>query len=129
MAPWVRWSGPNDPITGPLAVFVGETGGALDHISADVDVTTFLNDRFTAFFVPPDQTPLAPGAWFLTEAGCTLAGPLHPTTPGEWIAAANAALLMPPGDVRCPTEARAGWGFPLPARHPLIGPAGHPIRR
>ena len=129
-APYVRWAGPRDPSTGPLAVFVDHPGGPLDRIAADPDVTTFLNDRFVPWFLTPSAAeglPPAPAALWLDPRGCVLAGPLRPASPDAWIATANAVLQAGPDRPTRPLDPRpSGWSFELPAGHPLRSSCARP---
>lgn len=123
-APHVRWAGPADPVRRPLAVLVDHPGGPLDRIAADPDVTTFLNDRFHPWFLPPEVAggaPDAPATWWLDERGCLLYGPTRPATPEAWIADANAAALV---HQRGDPATRA---LPLRPALPGLDPA-HPLR-
>jgi hypothetical protein len=88
LAPHVSWSGLSGPATRPLAVFVDDPGGPLDRIAADLDVTTFLNDRFTPIFLIGTRSPGA-GVTFLDGGGCVLLGPIEPSTPDAFIEIAN----------------------------------------
>ena len=122
-APYVEWSGPRDPVERPLAVFIDQPGGPLDQIAADPDVTSFLNDRFSAWFLTPAAAqglPSAPAALWLDIEGCLLAGPARPSTPEEWIAAANDILRRAPG---APTHRLdpppRNWTLALPEDHAL----------
>lgn len=129
-APWVQWA-PFQPLSGtPVAVFVGEPGGALDRIVADDSVTTFLNDRFQAYFLPPKMAPDLPrGALFLDAQGCLLAAPFTPETPTTWIDQANAVVLaLAEGRAaRTPLEPLPSrFGFDLPPDHPLRARCGRP---
>lgn len=123
-APWVAWA-PFQPLgPAPLAVFVGEPGGALDRLVADDDVTTFLNDRFQGYFLPPELFPDLPaGALFLDLRGCVLAGPFAPASPEDWIAAANRVLLD-----QAAGRASSMALNPAPTRFGVELPADHPLR-
>lgn len=122
----VRWAGPDDPVSRPLAIFADMPGGPMDALAADDDVTTFLNDRFHPWFLDPDAAsdlPRAPTAWFVDPRGCLVDGPWTPATPTEWIAHANAVLLRlaDPADSRSRTQPIGQPVFPLPESHPLRG--------
>ena len=124
-AAYVRWAGPGDPVSRPLAVFVDVPGGDLDQLVADPDVTTFLNDRFHAWFLTPEAAeglPTAPAAWFVDGEGCLLGGPERPAGPASWIAAANTAVAAPPEDRHpAPRLSFVSFGLEVPALHPLRG--------
>lgn len=131
-APYVEWVGPSTPVTRPLAVFVDQPGGPLDLIAADIDVTTFLNDRFHPWFLRADQVDGPadePYAFLLDARGCLRAPPFRPATPEAWIETANAALLAM--SASAPDAGPLGslsLGFPLPADHPLWGRCAGPAR-
>jgi hypothetical protein len=116
-APHVQWAGlaPTDRI---LAVFVDEPGGPLDRLAHDADVATFLNDRFSPIFIPPDLASNLPkGILFVDTNGCLRLAPVKPTSPSEFIAAGNDVMLGSP-----PQEANfkpINWSIDIPADHPL----------
>jgi hypothetical protein len=89
-APHVAWALPSGPIDRPHAVLLDTPGGPLDRLAADADVTTFLNDRFHAWFVP---VATGPRTLFLATDGCLLTPPVDATSRDAWIDAANAAAL------------------------------------
>lgn len=124
-APYVEWSGPSSPVSRPLAVFVDLPGGPMDAIAADLDVTTFLNDRFHPWFLRPDAVdglPPAPLALILDRAGCVRAAPFRPEGPAAWIAAANAVLLdLDAGRAATERLPELRFDFPIAADHPLFG--------
>jgi hypothetical protein len=120
----VLWTGPEDPITRPLALMVDIPGGPLDQIAADPDVTTFLNDQFHPWFVLPSKVQnISEGqALFLTAEGCLLGDPVMPTSAGEWIESANSAqLLNQRAETGRSLEIRPEWDFSLPEDHALYG--------
>lgn len=119
----VIWSGLSEASAHPLAVFVGPPGGKLDQITADADVTTFLNDRFQAFFFIPERAPLPDGASFLDRNGCLLAGPTQPQTPATWIALANDVQLSLAEDRAQPKRIQTRRALPELADSP-----DHPLR-
>ena len=116
-APHVQWAGlaPTDRI---LAVFVDEPGGPLDRLAHDPDVATFLNDRFSPIFLPPELAPDLPEAiWFVDRSGCLRHAPIRPLTPPDFIAAANTVMLNSPPQTYRPTPEK--WGVSVPESHPL----------
>lgn len=120
-APYVHWQGPDSPPTGLwIALFVAPTGGPLDQIAADPDVSSFLNDRFEAWFVLPSKATGWPeGVTFIDRQGCIRAGPATPTTAQAWIGFANGAVRgqsLPAPSAGLPP---AHLGFALPDGHPL----------
>ena len=123
-APYVQWTGPDDPITRPLAVLIDQPGGPLDQIAADPDVTSFLNDRFHPWFIIPEQVQhLSAGqALFLNPEGCVLSAISSPQSPLDWIDSANSALLENEQPSRKqPLEVLPIWAFSLPESHALYG--------
>lgn len=128
-APYVSWTGPGQPVTRPLVVFVDRPGGPLDRVAEDVDVATFLNDRFHPWFLVPEAAPglvaAPPAALILDARGCVRAAPFLPETPADWIARANEVLLAldrgEPATARLPEVA---FTFPLAPDHPLRGRCG-----
>ncbi len=95
-APHVQWRDLSAPVQLPLAVIVDEPGGPMDKIVADVDVTTFLNDRFHPLFLTPESGPdlPSPSTLFLDIQGCLLAPVLSgEITPTAWIERGNQAIL------------------------------------
>ena len=129
-APWVVWAAVDTRGPGPLAVFVGPPGGAMDQIAADADVTTFLNDRFVPLFVPSDLAPDLPeGAFFLNAEGCVLDGPWTPQSAADWISHGNAVLLaLDEGQAHPypldPAPRPERWGFRLHSDAPLNARCG-----
>ena len=81
-----------------VALIVDRPGGPLDKLIADPDVSTFLNDRFDAHFVHPEEIGV-PGSRtvLLTPEGCPRSEAIAAATPAAWIASVNAALETPPG--------------------------------
>ena len=125
-APYVLWSGPQSPVSRPLAVFVDDPGGPLDRIIADVDVTTFLNDRFHPWFLTPEVAPglvpSPPQALILDAAGCLRVAPFLPESPSAWIAVANRALIeLAEGRAATGALPEVQFGFLLSPEHPLRG--------
>lgn len=124
----VHWTGPDDPVSRPLAVVLDEPGGPLDRIVSDPDVTTFLNDRFHPWFLAPGSAeglPAAPAVWFVDAKGCILGGPHRPESPEDWITAANDAVTADPDDTEPGPRLRfVAAGFDVPARHPIRGQCG-----
>ena len=126
VAPYVAWTGPSAPVRLPLAVFIDSPGGPLDAIAANLDVTTFLNDRFHPWFLTPGAAPglteATPAALILDETGCVLVAPFLPDGPDAWIEAANQALREQ-REGKHPTGAlpQITFSFPLPEDHPLRG--------
>lgn len=113
-------------MTRPLAVFVDQPGGPLDAIVADVDVTTFLNDRFEPWFLTPEAAPglvpSPPAALILDAAGCVRAEPFRPDGPETWIQVANRALLeLSAGRPATATLPEVDFTFALRPDHPLRG--------
>ncbi|MES2640458.1 MAG: hypothetical protein V4850_13275 [Myxococcota bacterium] len=97
-APWVEWRAVDAPVHGPVVLVVDRPGGAIDRLVADVDVTTFLNDRFHPLFraepAGPDAQPVGT-VQFYDGCGCPLTPPLTPATPAAFIAAANEVIVRP----------------------------------
>ena len=122
-APHVRWAGIDTKTSFPLAVFVDEPGGPFDRIAADLDVTTFLNDRFTPIFLVPERSPLARGVSFLDRDGCLLLGPVAPASPGEFVALANDLQVKLAAGGVAPTRADA-----IVPPQPLSLPGDSPLR-
>ena len=122
-APHVHWAGLDEAGTRPLAVFVDDPGGPLDRIAADLDVTTFLNDRFTPIFLVPERSPLARGVSFLDRDGCLLLGPVAPASPGEFVALANDLQVKLAAGGVAPTRADA-----IVPPQPLSLPGDSPLR-
>lgn len=125
-APYVIWTGPSAPSTLPLAVFVDQPGGPLDQIAADIDVTTFLNDRFHPWFLTPEAAPglvpSPPAALLLDARGCVRAGPFSPDSAQDWINTANQVLqALRDGEVSTGTLPPVTFSFPLAQDHPLRG--------
>lgn len=114
VAPWVRWRDESDPVGAPIAVFVDARGGPADRIAADLDVTTFLNDRFHPVLVPAyEDQPIGTIA-FYDAAGCRLAGPYTPANPQELIDRANELVVRVAGRTfaapRLPTACHSSPG-------------------
>ena len=122
-APYVRWAGPADPLRGPVLVIVDQPGGPLDRLAADADLTTFLNDRFTPFFVIPSAAPGLPdpSVQVLDERGCWLLPPMVPPDLGALVDRLN--QVMRDRQAGTPALARPDppddWAFPVPQGHPL----------
>ncbi|MFT5683143.1 MAG: hypothetical protein ACI8RZ_004070 [Myxococcota bacterium] len=116
-APHVQWAGlaPTERI---LVVFVDEPGGPLDRIAANADVATFLNDRFSPVFLPPQIAPDLPRSiLFVDPDGCLRLDPLHPESPQDFIDAGNKVMLGSPPQ---PYHSKPGqWGVQIPADHAL----------
>lgn len=91
----VEWRHPGDPVERPLAVFVGVPGGPADRVARDVEVTTFLNDRFAPLLVPAFGSQPPETAAIYTADGCALIEPFVPASPQAWIVQANRAVVMP----------------------------------
>jgi len=80
-------------VSRPVALFIDSPGGPLDTIAGNNDVTTFLNDRFHSIFRVASDEP--PSLRFYSADGCLLAGPLLPSSPGDFIALANEVVQKP----------------------------------
>lgn len=102
-----------------MARVVDVPGGALDLLVADVDVTTFLNDRFYPIFREPglhDGEPLALTGTiqFFRPTGCPITAPVRVWSAQELIDVANSVVLRlgtvsstsPRLSLRCPTPTR-----------------------
>lgn len=97
-APYMEWRTAQGPVTHPVVRVVDEPGGPLDRIVADVDVTTFLNDRFHPIFRRPGAYPdepiaLAGTVQFFDPLGCPITPALRVWSPQELIDVANAVSL------------------------------------
>lgn len=99
-AAWVEWRTTDEPVSRPVALVVDVPGGPLDRVVADVDVTTFLNDRFHPVFASPTPERAAGTVHFLDACGCPLAPPASPATPAAFIALAN-TIIVKPASTRC----------------------------
>lgn len=76
---YVEWNGPNDRASQPIALIIDRTDGPLDQMCGDVDVTSFLNDRFHPIFIHSRVMPSIDSALILISPnGETLGGPLAP---------------------------------------------------
>lgn len=93
IAKWVEWRADDAPVERPVVVFVDEPGGSVDRIAANADVTTFLNDRFHPRFHTTDAQQPVGTVQFLSADGCALTPPLTPSSPDDFIAAANAVVV------------------------------------
>lgn len=124
-APHVRWGGLDEVPERVGVVVVDEAGGSLDLLSHDPDLATFLNDRFTPWFLIPEVAP-SPlprrGVVFIDTAGCLLAGPSEPADAAEWIEQANQVLLDQ-------AAGKSGDAWPSsPSWSALSPPADHPLQ-
>ncbi len=104
---FVEWHQPDDPVARPLAVFVGPPGSTLDLLARDVDVTTFLNDRFHPLLLPAFGSQPSGTAAIYSADGCVLIEPFVPASPEIWIQAANRAVVLPGAKGRSATSAAA----------------------
>lgn len=87
---YIHWKGPEDPVKRPIALIVDQPNGPLDQICADVDVTSFLNDRFHPIFIHSRIMPKLDSALILiSPEGQTLGGPLMPPNAEAWIQLGN----------------------------------------
>jgi hypothetical protein len=98
----------------PIAVFVDVRGGPADRIAANLDVTTFLNDRFHPVLVPAYEDQPVGTIAFYDAAGCRIAGPFAPASPKELIDRANEVVVRVAGRSfsapRLPTECHRSPG-------------------
>lgn len=130
-APYVAWTGPSAPVRLPLAVFIDAPGGPLDRVAADLDVSTFLNDRFHPWFLTPEAVSglehEAPTALILDPGGCVRVGPFRPESASAWISAANQTLRDLKAGVRSDRALPPlRFSFALPPDHPLWGRCAPP---
>jgi hypothetical protein len=103
---------------------VEESGGPLDQIAADSDVTTFLNDRFHPWFIAPESVDgLNAGTHlFLDIDGCLLISVQPVQSASAWIEQANLAVqALEKKQDQGPLHPTPDWNFELRADHPLFG--------
>lgn len=92
---YVEWKGEDEPVRRPVVLVVDRPGGSADRAVADVDVTTFFNDRFHPVFRRAAE-PAGPGTvQFFAVDGCPLTAPFTPESPAHLIEVANRVIAHP----------------------------------
>lgn len=93
-AVYVEWRREDEPVRRPVVLVVDQPGGPADRVVADLDVTTFLNDRFHPVFREGDPGP--PGTvQFFAVTGCPLTEPFTPQDARHAIEVANRVVVHP----------------------------------
>jgi len=120
----VQWHADADAVNAPVAIFVDVPGGPVDRLTADADVTTFLNDRFHPLFHPSDPAQPAGTVQFYTADGCAFGPAGTPSSVQALIDAANAVIVRPEASGRRAARfSRACHGPPI---SPEVSPGANP---
>lgn len=98
---YVKWKRENEPVQRPVVLVIDQPGGIADRAVADLDVTTFFNDRFHPVFRRADETAGPGTVQFFAVDGCPLTAPFTPQGPAHLIEVANRVIVHP--------RAAPGW--------------------